>query len=62
MSADLKRVIRRVRQACPDRFVQVVEQTSTADDSKVNTTSRKVVAMPISPQRRHALSWQRERF
>ena len=64
MSADLKRVIHRVRTSRPDLFAPVtIAETSMDGDGKVTTTERSVVkAHPLEGARRHALSVQRGRF
>lgn len=64
MSADLKRVVRRVRENKPEYFAPIKEsQTSMDGDGKVTTTERFATrATPMSGARRHALSFQTERI
>lgn len=64
MSFVLKQDIKRVRAAKPQYYAsRQVRETNMDGEGKVTATERTVTAaVPLSPARRHALSFQRARF
>ena len=64
MSADLKRVIHRVRTNRPEYFAPRKTRTSTMDkDGKVIVTERnEPMAVAMTPAYRHRMSCQKERY
>ncbi len=64
MTADLKRVIRRVRANCPRMFDPKKFVTTSMDkDGKVTSNERvEVMAKAPTPSYRQHISWQKERY
>lgn len=64
MSADLKRTIHAVRSKSPHLFAQVTVRESSMDgEGRVVIAERKDVrAQPLSGERRHRLSFQKDRY